>query len=135
MSDIKKYLSKLHTIEIDGDKIEVPLLGAEYLPHIFKVQKAFSGMKENGSMEDLFKNFNDEGMKAISDIINITVNSMFPDAEENDKSKFATKYAMQILMAIMQNHSGEVKDKRKENKLKAIEELRAKHNGSSESDK
>ena len=85
-------------------------LTTEFIPDFFKAIKAFSGAKEGASNEDMFKNLDDEGLKAIQRIIEATMDKSFPDEPEKDRREFGLKYMALLMGKIFEMNSAEVKD-------------------------
>lgn len=72
--------------------------------------KAFSGAKEGASNEEMLKNLDDAGLKAIQRIIEATVDKSFPDEPEKDRREFGLKYMAPLMGKIFEMNSGEAKD-------------------------
>lgn len=107
---LEKHLGKGEPIEIEGEEYILKPLTTEFIPDFFKAMKAFSGAKEGASNEEMLKNIDDAGLKAIQRIIEATVDKSFPDEPEKDRREFGLKYMATLMGKIFEMNSGEGKN-------------------------
>ena len=105
MSKFSKHIGIGEPLIIDKEEFILKPLGTEQLPLFFKVMKAFSGAKEGGTTEDMMKNVDDAGLKAMQDIIELTLSNSFPDEPEDERKQFGLKYMQILLPKIMEINS------------------------------
>ena len=120
MSKLSKHLGKGIEIEIEGDKLELKPLTTEQLPLFFKVMKGMAGATKD-KPEDAFKNMDEESMKALQQMIDITLKKSFPDETEEVRKEFGMKYWGQLFEKIIEMNSAV--DEREKGKLDTIKRM------------
>jgi len=90
---------------INGEEFKLKPLSLEELPLFFKVMKAFSGASDkNASPEEMLKNVDDDGLSAMKQIIQVTLEKSYPDDKEG-MEEFGLKYMNELLGKIMEINS------------------------------
>lgn len=107
MSKFSKHLGTGEPVMIDGEEFILKPLTVDYIPHFFKAMKAFSGAKEDATMEEIFKNVTDDGLEAIKTIITVTLNVSYPNEDKEELMQFGLKYMMILLPKIMEINSAQ----------------------------
>jgi len=106
MGILSKHLGEQQYFEIDGDKIPLKPLGTEYLPHLLKTIKGFSGAVKKGntepSMEDLFEGLTDDSLNSMRTMVDATLKLSLPNESEEERKQFGLKYFMQLIMKIFE---------------------------------
>ena len=126
MNRFKKHIGEGEPITIDGEEFILKPLGTKYLPEFFMAMKSFSGAKEGASTEEMLKNINEEGLKAVSKLIDATLSLSFPDEPEEDRKIFGMKYMGELIGKIFEINSAEVKDAETIKKVRALQQIREK---------
>jgi hypothetical protein len=117
MGRLQKHLDMGEPVTINGEQFIIRGLGTESLPVFFRAMKAFSGAKTGGSVEDMLRNMTDDGSKAISELIDRTLEKSMPDEPIEDRKEFGMKYMSILLNKIFELNSAMItdnKDKAKE---------------------
>lgn len=101
-TELEKHFGEGPEVEIEGVKIELKPLTLKYLPHLYRLYKAFSGSagKEIGT-EDIFKNMNDDTMASIQVLIEETLKRSCLDKDEQWRQEMGLKYSLVLLTKIM----------------------------------
>jgi len=126
MNRFKKHIGEGTKREIDGEEFVFKPLGTKYLPEFFMAMKNFSGAKEGASTEEMLKNINEEGLKAISKLIDATLTISFPEEPEEDRRVFGMKYMGELIGIIFEINSADVKDTETIKKVRALQQIREK---------
>ena len=133
MGKFSNHIGDGEKVLIDKEEFILKPLGVEYSGHFLKIGKGFSGAKEEGDTEGMFKNFTDETMDCIKEVVVETLKVSYPGEPEDELKLFAGKYLMKLLPAIVKmNGSGSMDEGdtgRAKKKLEALKRLRAKKDG------
>ena len=105
MGVFEKHIGKGVEIEIEGETYELKPLDVEAMPYFFKAMKAFSGVKDNSSNEDVFKNLDDEGIDAVKYLVMETLKKSYPNEPIDELKVFGMKYMMNIFGKVMEMNS------------------------------
>ena len=128
IDSFEKHLGKGGEIEIDGEKYILKQLGTEYLSHFFKIMKGFSGASakegEEVSMEDMFKNLNDESLSSITKVIDATIDRSFPKVPLEQRREFGLKYMNLLIAKIMEINSADVGNIEQQKKIKVLDRIK-----------
>ena len=131
MGKFSKLVGTDGIIVIGEDEFKIKSLTVEHIPLFFKAMKAFSGAKEDGSMEDMFKNMDDTGLNAVTELIKTTLELSYPDEDANERAKFGLKYMSVLLPKIFEINSAQ-QDGREKIKLDKIKALQTKRDAPKE---
>lgn len=126
MNRFKKHIGEGEPIEIDGEEFILKPLGTKYLPEFFMAMKNFSGAKEGASTEEMLKNINEEGLRAIQKLIDATLTLSCPEEPEEDRKVFGMKYMGELIGKIFEINSADVKDTETVKKVRALQQIRDK---------
>ena len=126
MGIFEKHLGKGEEIDIEGTKFLLKPLTTESIPDLMKVMKMFSGTKEGGNVEDMFKNLNDDGLGAVKKLIDNTLKISFPDEPEVERGQFGMKYMMILLPKIFEINSSDMGSHETKKKAKILEHINKK---------
>ena len=108
-SKLKRFVGKGNMIKIDGEDVELMPLDVDSIPDLLSMIKSFSGVGDKtATMEELFKNVDEEGKQAIKRLVTAVVDTSFPDDDEKDRKKFGFKYFFPIIMGLMSINSSDI---------------------------
>jgi len=105
MGKFSQHLGKGCEVEIDGDTFVLKPLTTADIPLFFKVMKAFSGAKEGAEIEDVLKNINDDGLRAVQEMIDKTLTKSYPEETEEERKEFGLKYMNELIAKIFEINS------------------------------
>lgn len=120
MIDIDKHLGNGIKTKLGDDEIVLPQLGIEYQRDLFKVLNSITKSSKGFDLKKIEKagdnspealeyfnkimdSFDDDTMASATKLVKAVVNKLFGNAniDEDKKSRFASKYFLQILMATL----------------------------------
>jgi hypothetical protein len=124
MGRFEKHIGQGEPVKINDDEFMLQPLGTESLPLFFKVMKAFSGAKEGGTVADMLSNMDNDGLNAVQQIIDKTLELSFKEEPEADRKKFGLKYMGVLLPKIFELNSADmaVPKAKAMKKIKAVQE-------------
>lgn len=102
-TELERHFGEGDMFEIDGEKIKLKPLTLKYLPHLYKIYKAFMGATEDASK--IFDKLNDETMASVETLIRETLKKSCPDKTEEWVEEVGLKYSLVLLMKIMELNS------------------------------
>jgi len=109
MGKFTRHLAIGEKIIIDGEEFVIMPLGIEHLPDFFKAMKALSGGTKKGEtemdMDQFFSKLDEEGMGAISRLIDDTLKLSFPAEDEKERKVFGLRYMMELISKIFEVNS------------------------------
>lgn len=125
MGKFSKHLGQGSEVEIDGEMFLLKPLTTDQLPLFFKAMKAFSGAGEGGSIEEALKNVDDDGLQAIQQMIDLTLQKSYPEDDEEERKQFGLKYMMDLMTYIFEINTASIGQGEPE-KQKALQEVKKK---------
>lgn len=126
MSKFSKHVGIGEPIKIGDDEFVLRPLTVEYIPAFFKAMKAFSGAKEGAEMSEILANIDDDGLNAIRDLIDKTLELSFPDEPVDERKQFGLKYMGLLLPKIFELNSAQPDDHESKKKIDALKRMRDK---------
>ena len=121
MSSLSKHLGEPQPMEINGDQILIKPLTMEYMPDLMKIMKSFRGDPNNP--QGAFENLGDEGLNALTKVINATLQKSFPDETDEIREQFGLKYLFPLIDKIFEINL-DLENVKEDAKTKILERLK-----------
>lgn len=103
-SELARHFGEGEMFEIDGEKIKLKPLTLKYLPHLYKIYKAFMGANPEDSSK-IFEKLDDVTLNSVETLIRETLKKSCPEKGEDWIEEVGLKYSLVLLMKIMEINS------------------------------
>lgn len=114
MGKFNKHLGQATEFEIEGEKFVLKPLTIEDLPDYFGAMKAFQGVSEDSSTEEMLSKMNPEGLKALAKLLQKVMAKSYPDEPQEERDAWAMKNMPLLITKVFEMNTPAVQEKQSE---------------------